>query len=455
MVGPNQRPMEPSSGGETAVRPTPDSVAVEGRRVGSVPVGRVLRALGRPRFAWASGDGAILAGGAAATVEADGSGRFAEVREGARAVFDSVTPPSSVPAGARPRIVGGFAFHEDHDSTAATTWRGYPGAQFVLPEVQLVTTAEGSWLTVASSGADVEETAEERLDRWTSRLDALPDRAPTEPPAVRRAGPTPDREAWRRQVRTALADIDEGTLRKVVLAGSLSVDLAGDLDVPDVLARLGETYPDCVRFLVEPQTGDPFFGATPERLVSLRGGSIRTTVLAGSAGRGDTEAEDDWLAEDLRGSAKDAREHEVVVEAIRDQLAPLASTVTTGERGIRKLATVQHLETPVRATLDGNAHVVDLVEALHPTPAVGGVPQEAALRTIRAREGFDRGWYAAPVGWMDAAGDGAFSVAIRSALAHGSAATLFAGNGIVADSHPDREWSELQLKYRSILDELA
>jgi menaquinone-specific isochorismate synthase len=128
--------------------------------------------------------------------------------------------------------------------------------------------------------------------------------------------------------------------------------------------------------------------------------------------------------------------------------------VNAPERRVKRLATVQHLWTPVTATLSENEHVLSLVEALHPTPAVGGLPPEKALETIRDTEPFDRGWYAAPVGWIDAAGYGTFAVALRSAVARGDVATLFAGVGVVEDSDPDREWDEVQLKYRALLDEL-
>jgi menaquinone-specific isochorismate synthase len=154
------------------------------------------------------------------------------------------------------------------------------------------------------------------------------------------------------------------------------------------------------------------------------------------------------------GSEKNVHEHDLVAETIRDQLAPFAASVAMGERQVRRLATVQHLWTPITAELDRNYHVLDLVEALHPTPAVGGLPPADALQTIRETEPFDRGWYAAPVGWIDAAGYGSFAVALRSAVASGRTVTLFAGVGIVADSDPDREWDEVQLKYRPILDEL-
>ncbi|MFB6129513.1 MAG: isochorismate synthase MenF, partial [Salinigranum sp.] len=253
--------------------------------------------------------------------------------------------------------------------------------------------------------------------------------------------------------------IRAGELRKVVLAQALDVTLDAPLSVPDVLARLGETYPECHRFLVEPDPGEgrpraSFFGATPERLVSLRGRDVETGALAGTTGRGDTPEEDAWLREELLGSDKNVHEHELVVEAICDQLAPLAGSVETGERTVRRLATVQHLFTPIAAELDADEHVLSLVEALHPTPAVGGLPPARALETIRETEPFDRGWYAAPVGWFDAEGEGTFAVALRSAVAEGTSATLFAGVGVVADSDPDSEWDEAQLKYRPILDEL-
>jgi Isochorismate synthase len=154
------------------------------------------------------------------------------------------------------------------------------------------------------------------------------------------------------------------------------------------------------------------------------------------------------------GRRENVHEHELVAETVREQLEPFAASVSAGDRRVRRLATVQHLHTPITAELSADRHVLELVEALHPTPAVGGLPPARALETIHETEPFDRGWYAAPVGWIDAAGNGAFAVAIRSAVATRRLATLFAGVGVVADSDPDREWDEIQLKYRPILDEL-
>ncbi|MFT4881876.1 MAG: menaquinone-specific isochorismate synthase [Natronomonas sp.] len=424
-------------------------------RVEGSPVKPLLRAVGRPRVAWADATTTVVAGGAAATVTADGLDRFEHVRERAEAVFAGLTVPVDLPTAARPRLYGGFAFHEGHtDPGPGATWHGYPGALFVLPAVQLSLADGHGWLTAAATGPDAGGRAEARLERWRDRLVAMPDHSPAGPPGVADSQPTPSLEGWHRQVTDATASVRRGDLRKVVLAQSLTAGLAGDLDVVDTLDRLSDTYPGCFRFLVEPGRGGSFFGATPERLVSLEGRTVQTEALAGSTGRGETPAEDQWLASELQDSEKDVHEHELVADAVRDQLAPLAASIRTGTRTVRQLETVQHLRTPIQATLNRDEHVLSLVEALHPTPAVGGLPPDAALRTIRETEGFNRGWYAAPVGWFDAAGDGAFGVAIRSALARGDTATLFAGAGIVADSDPDSEWDELQLKYRPVMDEL-
>jgi menaquinone-specific isochorismate synthase len=425
---------------------------VESRPVDRPSVRSFLNAVDRPRLGWGTATRSVVAGGAAALVTADGPDRFDTVRTAADGLFEGLQTTDGVPTDARPRLFGGFAFHEDHADDQE--WQGFPAAQFVLPSVQLTVTSGGAWLTAAATGVDAAETAQTTLEQWDHRLEALPGFDRTTPPGIREMRPTPSREGWRQQVDSATEKVTRGTLRKVVLAQSLAVDLDYGVDVPDALARLSETYPGCYRFLFEPAVGSTFFGATPERLVHLDGRTVRTEALAGSTGRGETPSEDQWLAAELRESEKDLHEHELVVEAIRDQLEPLAAEVTTGSRTIRQLDTVQHLQTPIQAELAEDRHVLSLVEALHPTPAVGGLPPNDALQTIRETEAFDRGWYAAPIGWLDADGNGSFAVAIRSALAAENRATLFAGAGIVADSDPDEEWDELQLKYGPMLDQL-
>jgi len=411
----------------------------------------VRRSVTGPRVAFSDPDGPEIVGcGAAATVTADGPDRFRTVRRRADDLFAAVDGPA--PKAARPRLAGGFAFHPDHEP--APPWDGFPGARFVLPRVQAVRAGGERWLVVNACGADappdaVEATLDEVLERVTGETSGKP------LPGVAGVDRTPSRGGWHRQVRRAIDRIDAGDLEKVVLAQRLAADLHNPFYLADALDRLDRSYPDCYRLAVDPGVGGVFFGATPETLVDLRGERVETEALAGSAARGGTATEDERLARGLVESEKVGHEHEVVAETVAEQLEGLASGITAGDRTIRKLANVQHLRTPISATVAEPTHVLSVVEALHPTPAVGGRPPDAARATIREAEAFDRGWYAAPVGWFDASGDGTFAVGIRSAVAGGERAHLFAGNGIVADSDPDEEYDELQLKYRPILDLLG
>jgi menaquinone-specific isochorismate synthase len=413
-----------------------------------------------PRIYWTSPYGPEFAGGGtAARIAAEGADRFETVREAAADLFAGLDYDG--PEAARPRLFGGLAFHADHDP--APPWQGFGGGEFVLPRTQLTRANGETWLTVSARDssaeaverelAEVREALTERRERATE-TEAEIGTGRDRPPGVRSTTPTTTREEWAEQVSAAVSRIEAGDLRKVTLAQALAVELAGEISIPDALARLGESYPDCFRFCFEPTTHGAFFGATPERLATLRGRTVETDALAGSVGRGDTPEEDAELEASIEESEKMAHEHELVVETIRDQLSPVSGEVRVADRRVRKLATIQHLWTPIEADLSDDGHVLSIVEALHPTPAVGGLPPETALRTIRETESFDRGWYAAPVGWFDAEGDGTFAVGIRSAVTDGSSATLFAGNGIVADSDPDEEYEEVQLKYRPILDEL-
>lgn len=407
-----------------------------------------------PRIVWnAPGEPTVIGGGVAAELTADGPDRFDEIRAAAATLFDSGDVHAGTEA-ACPRLFGGFAFHDATDG--GDPWAAFPSARFVLPRVQITEADNGTWLTVNAAGPDSSpEAVEDRLAIERNRLSgAETDRNRAPRPGITDSERTTSRAEWREGVENAVDRIRAGHLEKVVLSQALAVEM-DDLPLADTLERLDEKYPDCHLFLIEPADGDAvFFGATPERLVSLRGRTIETTALAGTTGRGDTPAEDEWLGRELSADEKNVHEHELVADAVRNQLAPFAASISTGERTVRRLATVQHLETPITAELATDEHVLSLVEALHPTPAVGGLPPDAALETIRDTEPFDRGWYAAPVGWFDAAGNGSFAVALRSAVGTPDSATLFAGVGLVSDSDPDREWDEVQLKYRPILDEL-
>jgi menaquinone-specific isochorismate synthase len=440
----------PPRDGQVSAEPTGSIVVSRACKLPDCDPRLFLAGRDAPRIYWTSPYGPEFAGGGtAARVTAEETDRFESVGDAADELFSGLDYDG--PETARPRLFGGFSFHTDHES--APPWQGFGTGEFILPRTQLTRADGETWLTVSARDAPA-EAVEAELTEVRDALTEAPERPRTDPPGVAATNPTTTREEWAEQVRAAVKRIDAGDLQKVTLAQALAVELAEEVSMPDVLARLGESYPDCFRFCFEPTPDAAFFGATPERLVTLRGQTVEADGLAGSIGRGETPEEDAELKASIENSEKMAHEHELVVETIREQLAPLSAEVRIEDRRVRKLANIQHLWTPIEADLRSADHVLSIVEALHPTPAVGGLPPEEALRTIRETETFARGWYAAPVGWFDAEGDGTFAVGIRSAVTSDTSATLFAGNGIVADSDPDEEYEEVQLKYLPILDEL-
>ena len=261
---------------------------------------------------------------------------------------------------------------------------------------------------------------------------------------------------WRRLVNDAVRRIHLGELDKVVLARTCDVQMDRDVDPTEVLARLERRYTGCYRFLVEPAPGHAFFGATPELLVEVAGASLNTVAMAGSVPRGNSADADAAFAREIMTSLKERQEHAFVVDAIETSLRPLVTELDVPEQPVlRRLHNIQHLQTVIRGRLAQGAGVLEAVEALHPTPAVGGVPRLPALQMIADEEPVPRGWYASPVGWMDLQGNGVFGVAIRSAVSVGSQARLYAGAGIVADSDAEREWEETELKFRPMLEALG
>ena len=190
-------------------------------------------------------------------------------------------------------------------------------------------------------------------------------------------------------------------------------------------------------------------------MVSVRDGQLKTGALAGSAPRGKTTSEDAVLAQCLLASVKEQHEHQVVSQFICQQLAQLGLNPQLSPVRLLQLSNIQHLQTPIQATVPDDIHLLDVVEALHPTPAVAGMPRAIACDYIRQYEAFERSLYAAPIGWVDHHGNGEFAVGIRSALLNGCHARLFAGAGIVEGSDPDRELAEVQLKLQALMQALV
>ncbi len=279
---------------------------------------------------------------------------------------------------------------------------------------------------------------------------------PSPPFSKMQVFPEPLPDAYERAVAEAVGRIKRGSLRKVVLARTIRVEAGRTLDPRDVLKHLRAVEPDGYSFAVDTGMGRTLVGASPELLISRLGDEIRANPLAGSAPRAGDPGEDRENAERLGTSAKDRQEHAIVVEDVFRALHPLCRDLTYDrEPQLMATANVWHLSTRFRGVLkDPGITSLDLVRALHPTPAVCGEPRDEAMRTIRELEPVTRGAYAGAVGWMDATGDGVWALALRCAELNGSTARLFAGAGIVADSVPAAELDETERKFRAFLDSL-
>lgn len=431
-----------------------------------------------PRALWLRpGSGEALVGiGSARTLDGHGPARFAEIGAAWRGLLaDAVVDDGG--SGLGPRLLGGFSF--DTLAERSNAWAGFADGRMVVPQ-RLLTSRDGAmWLTTSvvvrpqheadadgrirlrnlvdgravTAAADEPLSAEpESAEAWSSQPYLAEPESSKAWSSERLSAEAELAVGWRRLVGGVVEGIRQGRLgvEKVVLARAERGTMDPRRDVQHALRDLADGYPECTIFAFA-QGEACFLGATPERLIALRQGLASTMALAGSGPRGVTPADDEALAQRLLCSPKERAEHAVVVGALRDGLTRggLCTRIVADARPrVQKLANVQHLLTPIRAQVAAGTDVLSLVARLHPTPAVGGYPREAALRLIRDREGLDRGWYGGPIGWVDARGDGEFVVGIRSALVRDGQATLFAGCGIVAESDAAAEYAESTWKLR-------
>ena len=427
----------------------------DARLAAHLSAGRMYWTRARDEFA--------LAGiGAVATFAPVGMDRFSSVDRAWTALLHHAVLDDTMEGDGDggPVMMGGFSFQPE--GPRSETWRGFPSSRLFVPRLQIINRDDGCHV------------------RMSALVDAsgVPDVAPTDlaalfdaacgaaPPAFDRAtgsGSSARDVAysaaltdgdWRSMVDAGVSAIRRGSFQKVVLAREVRAEATRDVDVPALLRHLRVAHEDC--FVFGYWSGDrAFVGASPERLVRLDGRDVRASSLAGSATRGASPQEDAALTAALLASPKERAEHAAVRDALRDGLAELCDDVIAAEvPSLLTLRHVHHLHTAVRATLRSGHSLLDVVALLHPTPAVGGAPRAEALQFIRDHERLDRGWYAAPIGWLGRHG-GEFAVALRSAVIDGSRAVMYAGCGIVADSRSGLELAESQLKLQPMKAALA
>jgi len=332
------------------------------------------------------------------------------------------------------------SFHVDDDvgepgsgpvAFAALPFDGEAPAEFVVPAGLVVRSPGGSEWETLIDGLEV------RGDRsWGPEPDGFSLRSPVA------------HDRWEEAVAAAPARVHGGEVTKVVLAREVVVEANRPIVVPTVLRRLRALYPSCTTFLV-----DGFLGASPEVLVARSGSAVRSRPLGGTRPHSGDPAVDAASAADLLASDKDRREHAVIVEVVADALRPMCEHLDVPEiPSIVQLRNVLHLGSNIEGhLLDPVPSVLDLARLLHPTPAVGGAPREAALALIAELEQADRGRYAGPVGWVDRHGDGELVLGIRSASVEGNRASMWAGVGVVVGSETAAELAETQYKLQALL----
>lgn len=361
----------------------------------------------------------------------------------ARALLNSVAIEKNPPDNhGRPILIGCLPFLEHDDTT------------FFLPQMIVSKSADGARsLTVLTPGALTPTDRDVAVQRAITEITA-PVQRPLPSSNSYEVSPLTPVETYLGAVTAARDAVRAGIITKAVIARDIQITAREPIDIHAVLLRLKASFGSSYRYAV-----DGLVGASPELLLEIDNGTVRSNPLAGTTARTGDPSTDSRLAAELLASPKNQIEHRVVVDMVHDTLLPHCSYLDwEPEPSVVAVANVQHLGTLVEGRLSNpDIHILDLARALCPTPALGGAPRKEALELIASTEGLQRGNYGGAVGWFDAQGNGTFAVTIRCAEFDQSRtrARLFAGGGIVADSEPLAELAETQAKFQAMLSAIV
>ena len=357
-------------------------------------------------------------------------------------VFQQISK-NLISSASRARYFGGFSFHS---RILSKEWTDFKNCRFVLPRFEFIQ-ADGKTMLACNvllngSAAKIQQTVLKEFNE----INFLIKSSTLKIPLAKSRQDVPNHERWIEIIKTILEAFKKSEYKKVVLARKTIFDFMEPVDPAVFLSLLKKVTPDCFHFLFQPSADTAFIGASPERLYKRQGRFIESEAVAGTRPRGKTPAEDKKLQVDLTTSKKEELEHLLVVDAVQAALAQLCPEVQVdGLKSLMKFKWGQHLVTQFEGRLKGSITDMDLLKGLHPTPAVAGCPTDWALKKIQELEGFDRGWYAGPIGYIGH-DQTEFAVAIRSGLIFGEQLSLFAGAGIVLGSSPQDEWEEIEQK---------
>ncbi len=338
-------------------------------------------------------------------------------------------------------LVGGMGF--DQQCCRDFPWNDFGAQRWFIPQFLVFQAPNGLRLRFVFSEQD--RSAYQSLLQFFTQWQHIRGNHPPAIPTATVVCHQPNASGWRQRVLTVRQAIAQGRVHKVVLSRQTMVEFAQTPQPAGLLQYLRMQFPAAVVFCFQPAPTAAFCGATPEHLFVRTDRHLWTRAIAGTRRRHRDPVSDQRLRSELLSSRKDQQEHAYVVSALRQALHHLSERLTTGETTLLSLPHLYHLQTPVTAVLKPEIDDFDLIDALHPTPAVGGTPRQAALALIRQLEPYSRGWYAAPIGWITA-GQSEIAVAIRSFLLMGRIGVFYTGAGLVLTSDPDLEWQELEHK---------
>ncbi|MBO0960280.1 isochorismate synthase [Neobacillus sp. MM2021_6] len=353
-----------------------------------------------------------------------------------------------------PLMFGGFSFDPYKEKT--DLWSKFADSLFHIPKYLLSVIDGETYLTtnIVITPNDDSSLFSKIVDERNQLLLSLKQNHGAKPAVLVETNEISPEE-WKQTVDGVVTELTNGPLKKVVLARELRLFFTDKVEAEAVLENLYTQQPASYIFAFE-SNGDCFIGATPERLVKKRGSEVYSTCLAGSISRGASEEEDQILGQTLLNDQKNLIEHGFVVEMIKEALEESCEEIILPDKPqLLKNRDIQHLYTPVIGKCSKETSLLLLVERLHPTPALGGLPKKAAVEKIRQVEELDRGFYGAPLGWVDYKQNGEFAVSIRCGLLQGDEVSLFAGCGVVADSDSESEYLETSLKFTPMLRALG
>ena len=349
------------------------------------------------------------------------------------------------------RYYGGMRFNRRHNSDFK--WQAFTSYRFIVPKFEIFRKGSETYFAcnlLVRTGEEIGKIVQTALNEL--QLVQFKQVQKHTFPKLSERIDFPDFNGWKNNIEEALTAFKETSLDKIVLARKTTLNFNETIDPIELLWRLRLNNHRAYYFCFQPTKDVAFIGGTPEQLYCRHQSQIHTEAVAGTRKRGETSSEDLRLENDLLNCEKDSREHRFVVDSIRGALNKLCESINEQEKlSILKLSRLQHLLMKFSGEIKTKIKDSDILENLHPTPAVGGVPSKKSLKEIERIEKFDRGWYAAPVGWIGK-DKAEFAVAIRSGLVHEDELYLYSGAGIVEGSDFENEWEEIETKISGFMN---